>query len=227
ANAIELDWVPLPWGRQIVSALATAQERTPDPIAPRRVRQMLERAWAAPVRDELDGFEDEPVAITALAQVHRGTREGKPVAVKVLRPGLVAAVRQDLTLLEGLLGPLGSAFPALDAGAVLRELRERVLDELDLETEAQMQRRFHRGVRNHPRFYVPAPVTELSREDVLVGEWIEGVPLAQAPDPDHAAACLVAFGIGAAATGLVHADLKPEDVLVMADGRLAILDFGA
>jgi predicted unusual protein kinase regulating ubiquinone biosynthesis (AarF/ABC1/UbiB family) len=148
------------------------------------------------------------------------------VAVKVLRPGLVAAVRQDLSLLEGLLSPLGRAFPALDAGAVIREFRERVLDELDLETEAQMQRRFHRGLRDHPRLYVPAPITELAHENVLVSEWIDGVPLAQAPDLDHAAGCLVTFGIGAVGAGLVHADLKPEDVLVMKDGRLAILDFG-
>ena len=50
---------------------------------------------------------------------------------------------------------------------------------------------------------------------------------AQAVDRDHAAAQLVRFVLGATAAGIVHADPDPEDVLVLPDGRLAILDFGA
>jgi predicted unusual protein kinase regulating ubiquinone biosynthesis (AarF/ABC1/UbiB family) len=227
ANAIDLEWVPLPWGQEIVAALEAAQSDVPAPLDQKRVRQILEKAWGARVSDELDELDADPIAVTALAQVHRAERNGQPVAVKVRRPGLAGAVRQDLALLESLLAPLGSAFPRLDAGAVLREFRERVLDELDLETEAGMQRRFHRALRNHARLYVPSPVTELAHEDVLVSEWIEGVPLERAPDPDQAAADLVLFALGAGPSGLAHADLKPSDVLVMQDGRLAVLDFGA
>ena len=115
-------------------------------------------------------------------------RDGAPVAVKVLRPGLAAGVRQDLAVLEGLLAPLGAAFPALDASAVLHEFRERVLDELDLENEAAMQRRFHRALRGTRILYVPARVHRTGARDVLVSEWVDGVPLWEAPDPDTAAA---------------------------------------
>jgi hypothetical protein len=61
----------------------------------------------------------------------------------------------------------------------------------------------------------------------LVSEWIDGVPLWRAPDPDQAAARLVAFAVGSPRAGIMHADLHPDDVLVLSDGRLAILDFGA
>ncbi len=128
---------------------------------------------------------------------------------------------------KGLLAPLAAAFPAVDAHAIAREFRERVLDELDLEHEASTQRRFHRALRGHPFLTVPAPVTRLAHDGVLVSEWIDGVPLAQAPDPDSAAARVVLFAIGAAGSGIVHADLGPGDVLVQADDRVAILDFGA
>jgi predicted unusual protein kinase regulating ubiquinone biosynthesis (AarF/ABC1/UbiB family) len=167
------------------------------------------------------------VAVTPTAQVHRGVLDGEPVAVKVLRPGIAAGIRQDLVLLEGLLPPLHSAFPAIDARRLLDELRERVLDEFDLETEATTQRRFHRGLRDHPFLAVPAPVTRLSREGVMVSAWVDGVPIDRAADTDQAARRLLVFSLGSARSGVVHADLHPEDVLVEAGGRVAIVDFGA
>jgi hypothetical protein len=74
---------------------------------------------------------------------------------------------------------------------------------------------------------VPAPVTRLAHPSVTVSEWIDGVPLWDAPDADDAAAKLIAFSLGAQRFGLIHADIDPDDVLVLKDGRLAVLDFGA
>jgi hypothetical protein len=136
-------------------------------------------------------------------------------------------VRQDLAVLEALVVPLGRAFPALDARAVLEEFRERVLDELDLEQGASAQRRFHRALRRHPWLMIPAPVMALARDGVLVSEWVDGIPLWRASDPDQAAARLVQFALGGAAAGIVHAGPDPDDVLVLPDGRLAMLGFGA
>jgi predicted unusual protein kinase regulating ubiquinone biosynthesis (AarF/ABC1/UbiB family) len=115
----------------------------------------------------------------------------------------------------------------LDARAVLAEFRERVLDELDLEQEATAQRRFHRALRGHATLMVPAPVMRLTHAGVLVSEWVDGTPLSRVADRDAAAAQLVRFALGATAAGILHADPDPEDVLVLPDGRLAILDFGA
>ena len=227
ASAIDPAWVPRPWGETIVAELTAAQSAAREPIAFKQIERALGDAWDARPEEELDELDREPVAVTPSSQVHRGVLEGSPVAVKVLRPGLAASVRQDLSLLESLVSPLGAAFPALDPGAVVREFRERVLDELDLEHEATVQRRFHRALRGHQLFAIPAPVTRLSHETVLVSEWVDGTPLSQAPDPDRAAALLVRFVLGSARFGIVHADPDPDDVLVLTDGRMAILDFGA
>jgi predicted unusual protein kinase regulating ubiquinone biosynthesis (AarF/ABC1/UbiB family) len=219
--------VPVPWGETIVSELRAAAEAAREPIPFRRVERLLRDAWGAKPTDELDSLESDPVAVTPGAQVHRGELDGSPVAVKVLRPGLAATVRQDLALLEGLLAPLSAAFPAVDAGALIREVRERVLDELDLEAEAAAQRQFHRALRRHPFLVVPAPVTRLAQPSVTVSQWIDGVALRDAPDPDEAAAKLIAFSLGAHRFGLTHADIDSDDVRVLDDGRVAILDFGA
>jgi predicted unusual protein kinase regulating ubiquinone biosynthesis (AarF/ABC1/UbiB family) len=227
ADSIDLDWIPRPWGEGIVAELEAAHAAAREEIAFREIEQILSRAWGTKPSDELDELDPEPVAVTPSSQVHRGVLDSAPVAVKVLRPGLAAAVRQDLALLEGLLAPLGVAFPALNPGAVVSEFRERVLDELDLEHEATAQRRFHRALRNHSFLVVPAPVTRLAHETVLVSEWVDGAPLWEAPSPDEAAARLVLFVLGALRAGIIHADPHPDDVLVLDDGRLAILDFGA
>jgi hypothetical protein len=227
AGGIDLQWIPRPWGDELAVELAAALEDAREPVSAKRIEQALREAWGTRPADELDAFDPDPVAVTATCQVHRGMLDGAPVAVKVQRPGLARSVRQDLALLDALLAPLGAAFPALDAGEVVSEFRERVLDELDLEHEATAQRRFHRALRGHPSLMVPAPVMRLAHAGVLVSEWVDGVPLRQADDPDHAAAQLVRFVLGATAAGIIHADPDPDDVLVLADGRLAVLDFGA
>ena len=229
ADSIDLSWIPQAVGRRDRGgARGRPGSGEPSPSQFASSHRILRDAWETRPEDELDDLEPDPVAVTPGAQVHRGSLDGKPVAVKVLRPGLAASVRQDMALLELLAGPLGSAFPGVDPAAATREFRERVLEELDLEHEAEVQRLFHRALRGHPFLSVPAPVTRLCHESVLVSEWADGVSVWDAPDSDLAAARLVAFGIGAAVTiGVSHADLHPDNVLVGSDGGLTILDFGA
>jgi ABC1 atypical kinase-like domain len=228
AKAIDPAWVPSPWGDEIVAELEAAHEAAREALPAKKIERALRDAWDTPPTEELDELDLDPVAVTPSSQVHRGVLDGRPVAVKLLRPGLASAVRQDLVLLDGLLAPLGAAFPSVDARALLREVRARALEELDLEHEASVQRHFHRALRSHPVFVVPAPITSLAREEVLVSEWIEGAPAAHSPEADGVAARLVAFFLGAArSAGMAHADPDLEDLLVLSDGRLGIVDFGA
>ncbi len=229
ADVIDLDWIPQPRGRELTSELRAAHAQATEPLGPDRVERVLREAWDEPPERVLDRLDPEPVLITATAQTHRAEHGGRMVAVKVIRPGLPALVRQDLALLELLAAPLVGAFPALDVGALLREVRERVRDDLDLDAQARALRRFHRALRDHPRFVVPAPVAELCDDTVLVREWVDGTPLADAPSAarDRAAADLVVFALGAARWGTAHADLRREEVFVCPDGRLAVADVGA
>lgn len=223
AESLAPEWIDPRVARELDAAAAAARE----PVPAGRIEKELKAAWGCRPGDELDELDPEPVAVTPTAQVHRGVLEGSAVAVKVLRPGVAAGVRQDLALLDALATPLRAALPALDPGAMLREVRARVLEELDLEHEAEVQRRFQRALRGSRAFLVPAPVLRLCHQTVMVSEWVEGVPLPDAEDRDAACARLVAFVVGSARFGIVYADPQPEHVLVTGDGRIAVVDFGA
>ncbi len=227
ARAIDPAWIPLPRGAEIAAQLQSSHAQAAEPLKPATVERVLRQAWGTRPTDQLDELDLQPVAVTPTSQVHRGVLDRAPVAVKLLRPGLAAAMRHDLGLLDALLVPIGAAFPALEPRAIVHELRARMLEELDLESEATAQRRFHRALRGHPWLTVPAPVMRLTREQVMVSEWVDGVSLWDAPDLDGAAARLLLFALGASGAGILHVDPDPDDVRVLPDGRLAILDFGA
>ncbi len=210
--------------------LARAREEASVPLPPKRVERTLRDAWGrAPARvlDELDL--EAPAAVTPLAQVHRGELDGAPVAVKVRRPGLDAAVRADLALLDGLRPPLGAVVPRLDTGRLLTQIREQALDELDLEHEAAQQRAVRRALARVEGVVVPAAYGELAAAAVCVSDWLDGPSLAQQPaaDPDATARALVAAHVTAARAGLILIDPRPNHVLLLPDGAVGLLGTGS
>src|SRR4051794_33216468 len=160
--------------RRLPAMLEAARAEAATPLAFKDIEKLLKGAWGRPPAKVLDELDPEPLAVTPGAQVHRAERDGAPVAVKVLRPGLATAVRNDLALLDVLAVPLRQVFGAMDAGAILREAREAALDELDLEHEASTQRQVRRVLRGVDGLTVPAPDLQLSGERVLVTELLAG-----------------------------------------------------
>jgi predicted unusual protein kinase regulating ubiquinone biosynthesis (AarF/ABC1/UbiB family) len=229
AALVQADAVPAAL-RGLPAELERARAAAATPIAFKDVEKLLKGAWGSPHGKLLDKIDREPLAVTPSAQVHRGVRDGAPVAVKVLRPGLAGAVRNDLALLDVLATPLRQVFGAIDAGTILREVRETALDELDLEHEASTQRQLRRTLRGIDGLVVPAPDMELSGEAVLVCELLEGRtladPKAKVADPGAVARTLVAAHVAAARAGLVLTDPRPGHVVLMADGQVGLLGAG-
>jgi predicted unusual protein kinase regulating ubiquinone biosynthesis (AarF/ABC1/UbiB family) len=219
--------------RDAVTAELDAAAAAVTPLDAKTVGRVLKDAWGKDAGKVLDDIDlDTPVAVTPGAQVHRGTLDGEPVAVKVLRPGVRDSIRSDLGLLETLASPAGAAFPRVDAGAIITEVRERILDELDLEHEAGTQRTAARALRRHDGISVPAPVTDLCHDRVLVAAFAEGPTLAggvpAGEDAAVIARAVLRFAVGLPRTaGIVHADLEPGNIVLTGGGTIALVDFGA
>jgi hypothetical protein len=217
--------------REVVEReVASAREAVCVELRPKEVERLLKDAWGRAPDKVLDDLDPEPLAIRPASQVHRATLEGTAVAVKVRRSGVERAVRNDLALLDAIAGPLRAAFPGLDATAVLRDLRELTLDELDYEHEASQQRRVARALRGVPGVEVPRLHLERSVSGVLVTDLLDGTTLADGARPDDAAAAaralVEAFRAAAIGAGLAPIDPRPSHVVVKADGSLGLLGAG-
>ena len=198
-----------------------------------RVRRVIEHDTGARVREQFADIDEEPFAVASLGQVHLArTNDGEQVAVKVQQPGVAEAVEADLRNL-GLVGPvIRRLAPALDAGALLAELRERISDELDYEIEAQNQRRLERRFRGHPHVRLPRVYTELSTRRVLVTEYVEGLRAEEIKvlgdaERDRIGEIAFRFYFGLVwRDGVVAGDPHPDNCILCPDGRLCLLDFG-
>jgi predicted unusual protein kinase regulating ubiquinone biosynthesis (AarF/ABC1/UbiB family) len=211
-----------------------AQLRTQAPKMPwPKVKKVLDEEWAEPVEELFESFDTEAAAAASIGQVHRAVLpDGRSVAVKIQYPGVAAAIAADMQNAGMIMRMAKALAPGLDASSVAAELKERVMEELDYELEAQKQRSFARGYRGHPFIHVPEVVTRLSTGRVLVSEWVDGVgfeevrSLPQA-ERDRFGEIVFRFCFGSI-FHLQHfnADAHPGNYILMSDGRVGFLDFG-
>src|SRR2546423_3528857 len=232
ASFIDTDFLP-PEYRELYQE-KLSQLRSEAPSMPwKQVRGVLEEEWEEPVEELFEDFEEEAAAAASIGQVHRATLpDGRRVAVKIQYPGVAKALRADMQNAGMIMRMAKAIAPGLDAKAAAAELKERVLEELDYEYEAQNQRTFARAYRGHPFIYVPDVITRLSRTRVMVSEWVDGMGFEDVRalpqgEKDRFGEIVFRFCFGSI-YHLQHfnADAHPGNYLLLEDGRVAFLDFG-
>lgn len=222
------------------AALTKLQDAAP-PMPTSTVHAVLAERLGEEWRELFLEFEDKPTAAASIGQVHRAVwHDGREVAVKVQYPGAGEALLSDLTQLSRFARLLGPLVPGMDIKPLITEMRDRVSEELDYALEAASQREHAEVFADDPDVVVPAVVHQ--SEQVLVTEWMDGIPLSEVisegteAQRDRAGQLLARFLFsGPARTGLLHADPHPGNFRLLpgAEGdedpeswRLGVLDFG-
>jgi predicted unusual protein kinase regulating ubiquinone biosynthesis (AarF/ABC1/UbiB family) len=197
------------------------------------MRKVLEADLGEPIRDVFASFDETPIAAASIGQVYRATlHDGRDVAVKVQYPGVAQAVRADMQNLGLILRLMKRVAPGLDVQATAEEIRERIGEELDYEQEAQNQRQLARIFRGHPFIRVPDVITSLSRERVLVSEFVEGrgfdaIKAMDQQTRDRVGEIVFRFFFGCMYRHhQFSGDPHPGNFLLLDDGSVAFLDFG-
>lgn len=212
--------------------LAKLRDAAPT-VSFKQMRRVIEEDLEEPLSEVFASFQEEPIAAASIGQVYSATlHDGRRVAVKVQYPGVAGAVRADLQNLDMIMRLLKRMTPGLDAKAIAEEVRERIVEELDYELEAQNQRSLARIYAGHPFIVVPEVISSLSRERVLVSEFVAGAGFEELKERSQAERDRIGEIVFRFFLGCLYrhrqfsGDPHPGNFLLLDDGRVAFLDFG-
>lgn len=223
-------------GPKIAADLATLQDRMP-PFPMARSVATIETALGQNIQVVFAEL-SEPVAAASIAQVHKATlHDGRAVAVKVLRPGVRERFQRDLDAMRFAAEQAEKRSPdarRLRMVEVVETLARSVTVEMDLRLEAAALSEFAENTTGDSDFRVPAPDWERTARDVLVVEWVNGIPLSDIAGIRAAGHDLEALGRNviqsflkhAIRDGFFHADMHPGNLFVDSAGRLVAVDGG-
>lgn len=225
----------------IADELARLQDRVPPFDSDLAIAQIT-KSLRAPPSELFASFEREPVASASIAQVHFAVlKDGREVAVKVLRPGMKRSIDDDVALMHVVaewVEWLWADGRRLKPREVVGEFDKYLHDELDLMREAANGSQLRRNFADSKLLMVPEMMWDYCSSSVIVMERMKGIPISQIDR-------LVAAGIDMAKLssdgveifftqvfrdGFFHADMHPGNILVSIDpatfGRYIALDFG-
>ena len=225
----------------LADELAKLQDRVP-PFPTEQARALVEKAFGKPIDAIFARFDPEPVASASIAQVHFAElKDGRQVAVKVLRPGMLEVIDDDLALLRTLAGwvdRLSADGKRLKPREVVAEFDNYLHDELDLVREAANAAQLRRNMHSLNLIMVPEMVWEWCTQSVIVMERMNGVPISQTQRlrdagvdiPKLARDGVTIFFTQVFRDGFFHADMHPGNIQVSIEpatfGHYIALDFG-
>ena len=235
------DLLPL----DVADELALLQDQVP-PFPGDVAVATIERAFRKPLDEIFTSFDRTPVASASIAQVHFATVRDKngrerEVAVKVLRPGMLKVIDQDLALIRMMAGWVERLAPdgrRLKPREVAAEFDKYLHDELDLVREAASAAQLRRNMADVGLVLIPEMFWDMIRPEVLVMERMKGVPVNQIERlraagvdiPKLARDGVTIFFTQVFRDGFFHADMHPGNIMVSVEpatfGRYISVDFG-
>lgn len=222
---------------EYIEELRKLQDRVP-PIPFEAVRTAVETALEHPLTAVFADFTPEPLAAASVAQVHRAVLfNGDQVAVKVVRPGIVKRIREDIRVMHYLAGKIEHLFEMgriIGMVNLVREFERTIFKELDMYIEAGSIEKFRHHFSDSEEIHIPAVHWDYTTRTVLVMAFIDGIKMDQVDeirshhiDPREIALIgLRSFSRQLMEFGFFHADPHPGNTIVKYDGTVGLVDFG-
>ncbi|HTM86336.1 MAG TPA: AarF/UbiB family protein, partial [Mycobacterium sp.] len=224
--------IPAQFGEPYREALTKLQKDAP-PLAADKVHRVLDAQLGTKWRERFTSFDDTPIASASIGQVHRAVwSDGRAVAVKIQYPGADEALRADLKTIRRLTGVFKQLAPGADVQGIVDELIDRTEMELDYRLEADNQRAFAKAYVDDPHIVIPQVVA--SAPKVVIQEWLDGIPMAEiiahgtVQQRDVMGTRLMELTFGSPLrVKMLHGDAHPGNFMLLPDGRMGVIDFGA
>ncbi len=217
--------------------LTKLQDRIP-PCPADEIKAVIEEELGRQIGEIFRSFEETPLASASIGQVHRAVlKDGTPVVVKVQKPGVEKRIREDLEILEEVVQRLKDHWePAKkwNLEGLLEEFSYTLRNELDYIREGRNAETFRKNFLKDKNLYIPEVFWDYTTQKVLVMEEIKGVKISDIEgirsyglDPSEIARKGAEIYMHMFfRDGFFHGDPHPGNFIILADGRIALLDFG-
>ncbi|MCB9089479.1 MAG: AarF/ABC1/UbiB kinase family protein [Calditrichae bacterium] len=199
------------------------------------IGEIIERSLKRPLKELFLDIRREPLGSASIGQTHRATTyHGKPVVIKVIKPGIRDTIMADIKLLQVLGRILEWLLPRYQPQVVINEFCRYTLKEVDLTFEADHAEIFAANFQSYPDVAFPRIYRELSSEDVLTMEFFDGFKpntpeIFQLSDSDQQK--VIETGVGTIIKmlyedGFFHADLHAGNLIILPGPRIGFIDVG-
>ena len=224
-------------GEEAANDLLRLQDALP-PVPFDTIRAQIEQSFGRPLEALYSRFDEAPVGAASIAQVHHAlTTDGRDVAVKVIRPGVIDQFNRDIQTYEWAaahIEQLGGEVARLRPRLVIANMKRWTARELDLRREAASASELAEAMEAMPGYRIPAIDWDRTTGKVMTMEWIDGIKIADRAAliaaghnlKDLAARLVNAFLRQAIAEGFFHADMHQGNLFVTASGEIVAIDFG-
>lgn len=167
----------------IAAELTSLQDRV-TPFPSEQFQQIVEAGFGAPVSEFFGRYDAEPLASASLAQVHSAQlKSGEEVVLKVVRPGVEKQIKRDIRLMKSLarmVNSLGADGRRLHAPEIVRDYEFTIENELSMPHEAANAQRIRDNFLDNPINYTPKIYWDYLRDNILVMERVDGIPVTDA-----------------------------------------------
>lgn len=223
-------------GGKIANALAGFCDDL-SPFSSKKVKQILHEEFGKSFEKNFVKFDLIPVASASIAQVHKAElKDGRIVAVKILRPRISQIMLRDISSLK-LLSKFVRIFSEFLAKTLydISSLLEGVAKyELDLLHEAANASRLREDLKDVKGFYVPEIFWQFSTSKILVLEWLDGISFSNKTAIQNspfdkktiAQNLVISYFNQVYVHGFFHADMHPGNLFLLKNGDIGVVDFG-
>ena len=208
------------------------------PIPTEIARRVIESELKKPISEIFSSFDDQPLAAASLAQVHRASRNGSDLVVKVQRPNITQVIEVDLEIMHNLAALMERYLHGtyvINPVGLVREFAENIKRELDFRIEAVNMRRFAQNFAGTAWVHVPAVYPDPGyTQRVLIMEYVEGIFISdldrlRREGYDLKRIARHGADIGFRSTlehGFFHADPHPGNLIIQPGNVICLLDYG-
>ncbi|NHF58079.1 AarF/ABC1/UbiB kinase family protein [Flavobacteriaceae bacterium TP-CH-4] len=203
------------------------------PLSAPLVRKTFKQYLGQYPEEIFDSFERNSINAASIGQVHKATRDGKELAVKIQYPGVAKSISSDLALVKPIATRMFN-IKGKDSEKYFKEVEDKLIEETNYILEVQQSKEITEACKHLENLEFPNYYEEWSSEKIITMDWMKGLHLSEFAKTDFSRDTGNRLGqtlwdfymFQIHGLRKVHADPHPGNFLISEKGTLIAIDFG-